>query len=217
LEARRNYIEDGLVEITPIIEDDENIMDGFGLSIEDLINLAGGVPSEEIKELSIKVVSRAEDVLDIYITTNLYEVVRVLNFGMRFISNTHMYVFDQQKEIGTRLLCNQVSMAREKDFKVIYTTAMGREDGDNWTGYYAWARLGYRMILGDDDRFVKRMESADRMEQNIVELLSTEEGRAFWLENGFTWMGEFLLEDDSSCLTQLRNYLEEKRLPYGID
>jgi len=217
LAEKSNYITENKAEIITEIDDIDDVIGSFNLSIHDLINLAGGIPSDKIRELHVKVICHSEDVIDIYITTSLYEVVRVLNFGMHFISNTHMYVYDQQHTIGTKLFCNQVVAAREKGFKVIYTTAMGKEDGDNWTGYYTWGRLGYQMILGDDERFIRLMEGSNRHEQGIWELLSSEEGRVFWLENGFTWMGQFLLHDGSSTLEQLRNYLKEKGELFGID
>lgn len=213
----RNYIDENNVEITTEIEDAENVISALGLSVKELINLAGGIPSDKIKELHLKAVSSSENVIEIYVTTNLYEVVRILNFEMLYINNTHMYVFDQQNEIGTKLFCNQVIASKERGFKVIYTTAMGKEDGDNWTGYYAWGRLGYKMILGDEDRFINTMVAANRKERDIWELLSYSDGRAFWLENGFTWMGEFLLDNDSPAINQLRNYLKEKGKAFGID
>lgn len=155
--------------------------------------------------------------IELCVKTKLYEVERVFNFTDRIISNTHMYVFDQQKQIGTKLFYNQVVAARKHGFVEIQTTAMGKECGDNWTGFYAWGRLGYQMILGDDEKFLRLMVENGRVETNLWALLSTEDGKDFWLRNGFTWMGQFLLKDDSPTMQQLCLYLQEKKILLKFD
>jgi len=197
--------------------DEGEIITAFGLTINDLIDLTGGIPCSSIRDLELRVSALTSDTIELFVKTKFYEVARVLNFADKIILNTHMYVFEQQKQIGTRLFYNQVVAARKHDFDEIQTTAMGKEDGDNWTGFYAWGRLGYQMILGDDEKFRRLMEKENRFETNLWELLSTEEGKAFWLNNGFTWMGQFILEDNSSTMLQLSSYLREKNLPFDLD
>ena len=214
LNSKSNYIDECSIDINKSIDDNGGVIPTWGFGIKELINLTGGIPSQEIQELELRISSTTCEAMDISVKTNLYEVERVINLTDGIISNTHMYVFDQQKQIGTRLFCNQVIAAKLRRFREIQTFAMGRDSGESWTGFYAWGRLGYQMILNDDTRFLQMMTTEGRPETNLWELLSTEEGKSFWLDNGFSWMGQFILDDDSLAMQQLRSYLYEKGLSF---
>jgi hypothetical protein len=65
---------------------------------------------------------------------------------------------------------------RAAGFKVVLASpAAGKEDGDFYTGYYFWPRVGFKGETGDGRR--------------IEDVMATEEGRRWWRKNGTTLWG----------------------------
>src|SRR3954452_19543616 len=75
------------------------------------------------------------------------------------------------------------------------TVSAAKANGLN--GYYTWARVGYSMEEPDHENFLELMEMYRRKETSIIELMETQDGRDFWLANGFWWEGYFDLSDGS--------------------
>ena len=184
-------------------------MSTYALSVTDIINLCGGIPNKDIRELEIEISSKSRGVLDVRINTNLYQTSRVIDFELRIINNSFMHVLQGKRGIGTILFCNQVRTARLFGFRVIYTTAMGPEAGADWKGYYCWGRLGYEMDKDDHETFLQLLRDFGRSSRNLHSLLETEDGKSFWLAYGFTWSAEFHLHDTSKNIAYLRKYLAE--------
>jgi hypothetical protein len=68
-------------------------------------------------------------------------------------------------------------------------------------------------LFTDQESFLELMEMYKRKEVSIIELMKTQDGRDFWLTNGFWWEGYFDLTDGSENMMAFQNYLAEA----GID
>ena len=92
-----------------------------------------------IEKIEISVTSRNLDVLEIQISTSYYELTRVIDFRLKIINNSYMYVENGREGVGTRLFCNQVKEARKKRFsRYLY----------HGNGTRCWWRLGGVLLLG---------------------------------------------------------------------
>jgi hypothetical protein len=211
-----NFISEGLIQIIASVDDQHGIISNYGFDINGIINLCGGLPSREIKEFVISIKSISSSTLMIDIETDMYRVNRRIDFEYKIISNILMEVFEKGNGIGTKLFCNQVKEARLKGFRKIILTAMAPDGIADWIGYYCWARLGFQMYLPDHEDFMEMMNTLNRQETSIQELLESSRGRSIWLTTGFTWEGEFYLHDSSLNLKYLRNYLLGKNKDYGV-
>jgi len=216
LPQRINFISQGTTEIRTNITDPYQVINNYGLSVFDVINLCGGIPNEDIADLEIEVISKSPGVLNVQINTNLYQTNRIIDFELRIINNSYMHIFDIQKGIATRLFCTQVREARKREFRIIYTTAMGPEAGADWGGYYCWGRLGYEMDTEDHENLLQLQKEFRRPPTDLHTLMKTEDGRSFWMAYGFTWSAEFHLHDTSKNITYLKEYLKETGKDYEI-
>ena len=211
-----NFILDRVATINFGLVDEHKVMTTYNLTKDDLINLCGGWPSPHIRSFTCLIKSVSAETLNIKIETDLYKVERRINFESGLISNVLMEVFESGKGIGTRLFCIQVKEARKKGFRKMTTIAVSPDGISDWVGYYCWARLGYQMHPSDHEEFMEMMNSLHRPETNIQELLETGSGREIWRRDGFTWQGEFYLQDTSQNMTYLKTYLCEKNKDYEI-
>ncbi len=178
------------------------------LSRTNTLNISGGVPHLFMDDLIHKVSYEDQNESFIAITdSNMHKIERQIYPEDNFIDNVLMKVFKQGKGIGTKAFINQVIEARYLGYKFLQVSAF---KSDGWNGFYTWARLGYSMLSSSQSRFDKLMLVNNRSEQNIVELMKTEEGRAFWKKNGFTWAGKFDLADRSENMNALYSYLVGK-------
>jgi hypothetical protein len=108
-----------------------------------------------------------------------------------------------------------VRFARKLGFRKLSTTALEWDGYERWDGYYRWARLGYQMADRNDlEDFEDLMRYFPRPIANLCELVSCDDGYAFWKNHGFTWTGEFLLADDSASMKYLRRYLTLKQIDF---
>jgi hypothetical protein len=216
LSEKINFILDRLATVIFGLVDEHKVMPAYNLTKDDLINLCGGWPSEQIRSFTCFIKSVSAEALHINIETDLYKVERRINFESGLISNILMDVFEPGKGIGTRLFCNQVKEARRMGFRKMTTMAVNPDGITDWVGYYCWARLGYQMHPSDHEEFMEMMHYLHRPETNIQELLETASGREIWIRDGFTWLGEFYLHDTSQNLIYLKTYLLEKNKDYDL-
>jgi hypothetical protein len=72
-------------------------MSVYGLSVTDMINLSGGIPSENITDLEIKLLSKSAGVMSVQINTNFYQTNRVIDFELGIINNSFMHVLEGRK------------------------------------------------------------------------------------------------------------------------
>jgi len=114
---------------------------------------------------------------------------------------------------GSEIFSNQVKNFKEKEYSKLLTYAAR---GENYNGYYTWARLGYDFSEeGGKENFkyiVKELSKDKRINEvkSLPELMSFPEGREFWKKNGFAFYGEFDLSDGSENMKVLNKYIQEK-------
>ena len=196
------------------IDDGYQVIDRYEVENKMIVDLCGGVPVDRLLYLSVDVQSINDSVLRVSLGTDLFQAERLIDFNSKLIENASIHVFHKRKGIGTRLLCNQVYEARRHNFRKLTATAMGPDYGQEWMGYYTWGRLGYLMQPLDQGDFEIGMRNHGRQEKMLHELLATAEGRAMWLNVGFTWAGAFDLRPNSLSLKILAEYLKVSKKDY---
>lgn len=214
-----NYVNDNIVTPVYTINDKYSLISEHKLTIKDLINLCGGIPSRDVTEYRLEIISGSKDIVHIKVFTNLYEVVRSINFEYRIIDNHFMNVYQKGKNIGTRLFLNQVKAAMKRRFVKLKTTALAPNPGDDidWLGHYFWGKVGYKMLPDEQIEFQKWIKEFGRNENSLWELLTTKEGASLWKKYGHTWMGEFYLNGKGKCLHYLTLYLQGKNIPFEFE
>lgn len=200
------------------------ILDTYGflckhqLAPDEVIFLCGVFPVADIKRIKVGITSTSEDIVHIRLTTNLFELSRTIDLESLYIVNHFMLVYEPCKGLGTQLLLHQINAARLRGILKLKTTAFAPyNNDDNWSGYYCWGRLGYRMTdPGEQYEFNVWAKKFNRDEPSLNELLLTEDGRMLWRREGFTWIGEFDLTIHSPDIYYFKRYLAGKRLITGI-
>lgn len=130
------------------VKDLENICGRYRVSVTDLINLCGGIPTSNFALFKIDGTSYSTDVFEIEIEADSHKVSRVLDFKNHIIHNSYLRVFQRNIGVGTALFLNQVKSARAIGFSRLETHAAGGEDYEfdsDWDGYHWWAKVGYIM------------------------------------------------------------------------
>jgi hypothetical protein len=185
------------------------------LSVLDIINLCGGIPSPDITNARVLITATYVTALSVKITTDQYEVARNMDFEIGRIDNNFMEAYEKGQHIGTNLFLNQVQTARQHGFRKIHVTAMGREDELDWDGYYFWANLGFENT--DIIEYQNWAADMGREEPTLSELMQTQAGRYLWKKTGFTWIGNFYLADEHPCMAYLKKHLQRNGIdfPFG--
>lgn len=211
---KTNFLDESFYNFTDFVEDAYNVLNRYGISVEDLINLSGGVPSRGIEFLILDAKSVSETTFHVVIETNLYDTARRIDFEDKEIENNGMFVYNPDNWIGTTLFLNQVKEARRQGFSFIKTIAEGPDVASDRNGHYRWGRVGYQMNSQDKLDFDIWVRSLKMFDDNLGELLLTDEGCRRWLLGGFTWSGKFFLDSDGDCMLYLIDYLERKGIPF---
>ncbi len=211
-----NYLNDNIVTPVCKVSDSYGLMIEHNLTINDLINLCGGIPSREITECRIEIIAGTKDIVHIKVFTDLYEVVRSIDFEYGLIDNHFMLVYRKGESIGTRLFLNQVKAAIKRRFIKLKTTAFAPSQYEDtaWLGYYFWGRVGYKMLPDEQVEFQKWIKEFGRSESSLQELLLTKDGCELWIKYGYTWIGEFYLNGKGNCLYYLTRYLRSKNISF---
>jgi hypothetical protein len=214
---RTNFIEENYALIQCSIDDRYNVMQQCNVDLKDVVNLCGGIPSLDISSFYIKISSQYHSAITVEIETNLYEVVRAIDFEIKRIDNNFMFVYDKGNHIGTNLFLNQLQTARSFGFKKIHINAMAPQHHDEtiWDGYYFWANLGFGN--SDIEEYKEWAAEMGRKEKTLSDLMQTEEGRALWKKAGFTWIGNFFIETGHRCWKYLENHLRRKGIQIDLN
>ena len=213
-----NLTDKNKINLTPIITDKYSALTKHHLSIEELVNLCGGIPSVEISALKAEINTTSEETVHVRIFTDLYEVVRSIDFELGFIENSFMLVYNPGQSIGTNLFLNQVRAARSRKLIKLRTFARATEEYDDleWGGYYCWGRLGYEMRHDEHSKFQDWLLNFGRSETKLNELLATKVGCELWRKHGYGWLAEFYLNDAAETMSNLRNYLQAKGISFDL-
>ncbi|WP_342049886.1 MULTISPECIES: phage minor head protein [unclassified Cupriavidus] len=113
----------------------------------------------------------------------------------------------QSQGIGVRSLAIEATEAAKQGFTKIVTEAAGRPGSNLFNGYYTWPRLGYDGPLTDNERARLPQGLADA--RSVLDLMESEAGRAWWLQNGSGKVMEFDLQSGSRSWDILTRYLKE--------
>lgn len=108
--------------------------------------------------------------------------------------------------LGVMALRQQVRTAQALGFKSIRTEAAGDFFDPDFVGYYTWPRMGFNALVPDD--LILPPQLADAVD--ILDLMSTQEGRDWWKRNGHTFDAELDLRTGSKSLKILEQYLRNK-------
>lgn len=189
-------------------------LDTHSLTKEDLLSLAGGIPTNAATffDINLTLVSYADAVISVGLNTSEFACTREIDLKEKVIRNTYACVKETGTGIGTNLLINQVEAAINFGYYTIKVTAMGGKYCPDMNGHYTWGRLGFTMLPGDVTSFKALMFDFGRTERTLNELLSSDDGKDFWCKEGFTWLGEFDLSGHSENRMLLDKYLKEKGL-----
>jgi hypothetical protein len=212
---RTNYIENVFPHILIEQKHVQPILDNYGFTVRDIINLCGGVPAPHISNIRVTIAATYSSALSVQICTDQYEVARNMDFEIARIDNNYMYVHEKRQGIGTNLFLTQAYTALKHGFRKIHLTAMGPEDGLDWKGYYFWAVIGFENT--DIAEYQAWVAAMGRTEPTLSELVQTPTGRTLWKESGFTWIGDFHLTKGHPCMTYLQRYLRRKRIDFELD
>jgi len=224
-----------------ITKEDTDVINGFlegsNISIATLSKAVGGISDYEtikntydilggkenigkISRLEIKqVVSATRQGISVKMESeNVEYMSRFYDPKNKIVTNNSFSLkkSSQAKGLGTNIFNSQVDKYREKGYKTIKTrAAKSDEPGEEYNGYYTWARLGYDMGKNNVTEFSNLISESKNEKiksvESVSELMSFSEGREFWKENGFEFDGEFDLSKDSKSSFMLDKYMEEKK------
>lgn len=194
------------------INDEHGCLHHHGISESDLLDLSGGIPINDEFPLKCIIKSATINHVRVEIKSSIYTCERSFDFTTRIIRNDYLRVHTPGKGIGRALFINQLLAARRLNFQTIKLHATGGDAGSEWNGFYTWGRFGFTMESRDQLLFEMSQKEEGRDESTLSELLSTQEGRAFWIENGVSWAGKFETHPQSENSDLLNDYLFEKKL-----
>ncbi len=194
----------------------ERILDEYDCSLYDLINLCGGIPGEYIDNFSLIATPNTSCSIDITIKTDQYWVNRGINFESKYIFNNNMRVYDEGNFLGTQLFLNQITSAKGKNFNMLRVFAAGMPGQTLYTGYYKWSRVGYFLDKDSQAEFKQWAMIRGIKEKSLHEYVKDDSNYVRWQFDGFYWSGYFQLNDDSSNMQYLREYLNRKGIEYKI-
>lgn len=115
---------------------------------------------------------------------------------------------------GAEIFYNQIKQFQKLGIKILSTHAA---KGDNFNGYYTWARLGYTIEKYEEQRnhlinlLKNDLDPELNKVNNLETLMSTEKGRKWWKEWGFEFHGSFNLEEGSYSMNTINNYMDERK------
>lgn len=195
-----------------IVNDTHGCLAKHGATPEDMLELSGGMPVTMDFQSTCEIVSLTEDFVKVIVESDIYECERRFNFTKGVIRNIIMTVMKKGEGTGRALFVNQLLAARTFNFGVIKIQATGGDAPPEWNGHYTFGRFGFTMEAGDEAVFQVTMRNDNRYDKTLAELLSTDEGRAYWIESGSTWAGIFDTDPNSENSKLLNDYLIEKGL-----
>lgn len=107
------------------ITDDFNLMKTHGITNNNLVNLSGGLPVENITSFEFKALALSSDVMKTEINCDKFITNRTIDFEDKTIYNDYMKVNDKSMGIGIRLFLNQAKVARGLGFSRLSVHAAG--------------------------------------------------------------------------------------------
>jgi hypothetical protein len=193
----------------------ENLQKAFGglndiETIENIYEFLGG--ANNIGKIDNLEFDYSKDCIEISLENEVLSIERIYNYNTKDITNFSFSVKNKGKGLGTTIFKNQIEAYQKQGYKKLLTKAI-KTDSSN--GYYTWARLGYDIEEGSRDSFIFKELVSNGDEKiksckTLSELMSSKEGREFWKNYGFAFMGTFDLSEKSENLKTLNKYINEK-------
>jgi len=112
--------------------------------------------------------------------------------------------------VGLESLLRQIKGARSLGIRRLECWAAGDPKDTRYTGYYRWASYGFDAPLNRDEQEVLSQDPQYAGVASLNELMMRG-GREWWRKYGSERKMIFVLNENSSMMAVLRNYLSEKR------
>jgi hypothetical protein len=189
----------------------ENKLQNYQLTKLNTLNITGGIPYPS-SDIVIHKVDYDEEAGYFFVSSEslAHKVERNIFPKEQYIDNLLIQMSATGQGVGKYIFINEIIEARKLGYRYMTVSAA---KGNRLNGYYTWARFGYSMDELDHESFLELMEMYRRKETSIIQLMKTQDGRDFWLTNGFWWEGYFDLADGSENMMAFQHYLAET----GID
>lgn len=117
---------------------------------------------------------------------------------------------------NSKVFAQQVFNLQAAGVSHIETDAARSDGPGGYNGYYTWPRLGYDVSIEKASKYASVPASLGPI-RRVSDLMKTEEGRAWWKENGGWTAMEFDLKADSQSMKVLTAYAQAKGYPVPGD
>jgi hypothetical protein len=200
-----------------------NCHDGLGawMTDEQWIRLSGA-PSNSVVTVSVNSSHQVELKVEnsVILAEPMIRLIIQEVGGYAFYIRNAAFVLNGNhmgKHLGARSICMEIQQAKELGFfSKIQTHAVG-----NWgafhgkeplRGYYIWPMMGFDARLPLSLLAHPAFPPTLRHCQTLLELLKSEAGEVFWLENGDSLLVEFDLKDGSESWIRLSHYMKQRNI-----
>lgn len=204
--------------------------DGFSLANKEVLNSLFGEQDNYEETIATAVGAPDNCVLKIKISNDPkfpYAIVDMMgggvidgvrNFminskGERVVSNEYIQLHKDEigNGLGTDIFSKQVENCAKLGFSSIECEAAGKINSE-MNGYYSWPRMGYDAELSFDseDLSLKNAKKKFQWAKTVSDLMSDEDSRNWWKENGSTFNAKFDLKEGSRSRQILDAYLDER-------
>jgi hypothetical protein len=225
-----NYINDPVVlsRTNITIIDPENLKATFQLTDEMIINLAGGLATNDFVVAEFSAVSYPGSIIKTVLSYDfgvdpageaiMGQIERTIDLKERAIHNDLMFIQKQGAGIGTNIFINQIMEALNSSFSTIEVVAAGPDMPPppyypyRWDGYKTWIKFGY-LLSGNDDRKYKEWAILKKLKEDTLnKLYFLKLHYRFWENDGFSWEGIVDLKKSRTSVLLFKLYLLRKNI-----
>ena len=187
------------------VEIDQNyFLQGIGYNEKDFIGLAGAADGAKLIVSNYKLLTE-HSFFEVPVAQSIYVDE---DGGMSLFLYTDLLVLKPEYRgngFATQMLKHQIDTARKLNFNSLALFADGGY-GEELSGYYIWPRLGFNAQIPQGMVLPDWLQGV----QDILDIMSTFEGRKWWKENGIPVSMEFSLDEESKSSKAFNRYLNEK-------
>jgi hypothetical protein len=200
--------------------DTYGIMRRYGVTEDDVINLAGGLPTNRFYRCEVDIYSTIDGAIKIIMAFDFGgghqgRIQRSIFFDVKEIHNDEIQLSRKGNHIGTNVLVNQVNTARSFGFKKIKVHAaggVGYPPPGYWEGYRKWIKYGYILDTYSHSKYMKWARYHNVKEPTLNHLYWNKKKYELWENYGFDWNGIFYLNDGSRSIKWFKQYFASKRI-----
>ena len=109
---------------------------------------------------------------------------------------------------GLRMFAIQAHAAADMGISAIALEAAGSSASSIFNGYYTWPRYGFDAKI--DQQLLRNLPETLTGAASVADLMESQEGRSWWLENGHESCMEFDLTPGSRSWQTLKRVMKEK-------